>query len=54
MPIVMGRLLDASGHDYRLTFVIGAVYGTIGFCGLLLVHRMFMKLGGPEHYVAPE
>lgn len=54
VPPAVGVLLDATGHLYRETFLIGGILGLLGFFGMLVVHRNFMALGGPGHYRAPE
>lgn len=54
MPPLVGLLLDYTGHVYRYTFVIGAGLALAGLAALLVVHRKFMKLGGPKNYIAPE
>lgn len=53
LPPVVGLILDASGHQYRLTFLMGGILASLGLVSLLVVHRKFMKLGGPKNYVAP-
>ena len=54
LPPTMGLILDASGHNYRLTFISSGLLATIGLSALLVVHRQFMKLGGPRNYAPPE
>jgi MFS family permease len=52
-PLV-GLLIDQTGSVYRFAFLVG---GVLAFIALLLgygVHRRFMELGGPDHYVAPK
>jgi len=53
MPPLIGLVLDWSHHNYRLTFVMGAFFATAGFIALAVVYRKFLKLGGPQNYVAP-
>jgi MFS family permease len=53
VPPGMGLILDASRHNYRLTFVSSGVLATLGLAGLLVVHRQFIQLGGPKSYVPP-
>lgn len=53
LPPTMGRILDASGHNYRLTFLGSGILAALGLAGLLIVHHQFLKLGGPHHYVPP-
>jgi MFS family permease len=54
LPPTMGLVLDASGHNYRLTFVSSGLLSAVGFSALLVVHQQFMKLGGPRNYAPPE
>jgi MFS family permease len=51
---LFGVALDLSGHVYRLTFVMSCGFGVLGTVLLLIVYAKFMRLGGPESYVAPE
>jgi len=53
LPPGMGLLLDASHHNYRLTFLVSGILATLGLIALLVVHQQFLKLGGPKNYVAP-
>jgi MFS family permease len=50
----MGVALDATGHAYRLTYFLGGVLALGGLATLMVVHRKFMRLGGPNDYVAPQ
>jgi MFS family permease len=50
---VVGAIIDFSGNDYRYTFGAGAVLAFIALWSAWHVHGKFMKLGGPENYVAP-
>lgn len=50
---VVGRVLDISGHNYRLTCDIGFVLGVIAVLLLTVVYRYFVKLGGMTAYEAP-
>lgn len=54
LPPAVGAMLDASGHIYRYTFLMGGVFGLLGFLGMLVVNQKFMALGGPKYYEAPE
>lgn len=54
LSIAIGPILDASGHDYRLTFVAGLILCALTIACMYVVYRHFMALGGPKHYVAPE
>lgn len=51
-PLV-GSLIDNSGHVYRHTFTVGCVLALIALAAAGLVHRQFMRLGGPTGYVPP-
>jgi Na+/melibiose symporter-like transporter len=53
VPPLVGLSIDLSGHQYRLTFLYGGILATAGCVGWLFVHRDFLQLGGPKHYVAP-
>jgi MFS family permease len=50
---LMGLCLDSVHHNYRYTFLISAILSVVALIGLTIVHREFMKLGGPDHYKAP-
>lgn len=54
VPPGMGLILDASGHNYRLTFVASSILATLGLGSLLVVYQQFLKLGGSRNYVPPE
>ncbi len=49
----LGKLLDYTHHDYRCTFWIGAILSGLSLLAFWILHIKFMKLGGPESYVAP-
>lgn len=51
--IGMGKVLDLSHHQYRLTYLFGGVFDTMGLIATIMVFRMFLKLGGTKGYVAP-
>jgi MFS family permease len=52
--LLVGQMLDRSGHIYRLTFVAGSSFGIAALVAMWIVHRYFMALGGPKNYVAPD
>jgi MFS family permease len=52
--MLLGKLLDWLGHDYRYTFGLGCLVGLLALAVSLVVYRRFMALGGPRGYVAPE
>jgi len=54
LPPAVGAILDASGHHYRLTFLIGGLLGILGLSALLVVYRKFLQLGGTSLYQPPE
>ena len=49
----MGRVLDHTGHQYRLTYLAGGALDVLGLAATIMVFRMFLKLGGVGSYVAP-
>jgi MFS family permease len=53
LGLLIGPVLDASGKDYRLTFLFGLVLCLGALIPLTVVYRKFMRLGGPAGYVAP-
>jgi len=50
----MGWFLDLSGHHYRHVYIASAVLAMLSVLSGLVVHAQFVKLGGPQRYVAPE
>ncbi len=54
LPPSVGLILDASGHNYRLTFVIGGLLAVLGLVTLVGVYSQFLRLGGPKNYQPPE
>lgn len=54
LPLLLGKMLDFSGHNYRLTFFAGAALSILAILCLGRVHRYWTKYGGPGNYVAPE
>jgi len=53
LPPLMGLIIDASGQNYRLTFVGGAIFSIISVLALLIVYHKFKQYGGPKNYVPP-
>jgi len=51
---VFGIVLDLTGHPYRYTFLMSSGIAVAAMMLMITVHRRFVRLGGPEHYVAPE
>jgi MFS family permease len=54
LPPTVGAILDASGHNYRLTFLMGGLLALFGLSALVVVYRQFLQLGGTKHYEPPE
>lgn len=54
MPTALGAFLDASGHQYRYSFLLASIIAAVASLALWHVHGRFMRLGGPKGYVAPE
>ena len=50
----VGRILDASGHNYRLSYLASGLIGLAAVGATLEVYRRFKKFGGFTGYVAPE
>jgi MFS family permease len=50
----VGQMLDFTNRFYRLTFMFSCTMATVGVVLGLIVHAKFIKLGGPNGYVAPE
>ena len=51
--LVVGWILDESGHVYRYTFALSCAVAVISLISGAMVYRGFVALGGPNHYVAP-
>ena len=51
---LIGQALDFTHRFYRLTFMASCGLTVLGLGLGLVVHSKFMKLGGPNQYVAPE
>jgi MFS family permease len=51
---VMGWFLDLTGHHYRHVYIASAVLAMLSVVTGLVVYTKFVKLGGPQGYVAPE
>lgn len=54
VPVIIGRILDATQHAYRLTFLASGLLSVLAVAASLVVHRRFMALGGLRGYQAPE
>jgi MFS family permease len=53
-PALVGGILDASGHAYRITFWAAGILATGAVFVLLSVEARFRKLGGLTGYCPPE
>lgn len=53
-PLALGRFLDLTDHTYRFTYLIGSGIALLALIAGLVLHRRFMRLGGPAGYQAPE
>lgn len=53
-PALVGGILDASGHAYRITFWAAGILAAGAVFVLLAVEARFRKLGGPTGYHPPE
>jgi MFS family permease len=51
---IAARVLDHTGHCYRLTYLVAPIFDIAGIVAGLIVLRRFLALGGREKYVAPE
>ncbi len=52
-PLVLGRVLDLGGRDYRQTFFWGAALALVALIGFFSLHARWQKLGGQKSYEAP-
>ncbi|MDR1282129.1 MAG: MFS transporter [Opitutaceae bacterium] len=52
-PLV-GALIDINGKSYRCTFGAGLVLALTALFAMGVVHKKFMRLGGPVNYKAPD
>jgi len=48
-----GMVLDAMSHHYQITFVVSGILSIAGAAAFLVLHHLFMELGGPGHYRPP-
>lgn len=53
-PALVGGIIDASGHTYRITFWAAGILAAGAVCVLLAVEARFRKMGGPKRYSPPE
>lgn len=51
---VVGSILDATHHNYRLTYLASAIITAAALAAGLVLHSRFVALGGPKNYTAPE
>lgn len=54
MAPLVGLMIDRTGNVYRHTFGVGAGITALALIAGMIVHRRFMRLGGPDGYLAPE
>ena len=59
--LIVGAIMEHLNHgkppemrDYHLMYLWASVFVGLSFVVMLVVHRYFMKYGGPRGYVAPE
>jgi MFS family permease len=52
--LLVGQLLDRTGDNYRLTYLIGFAMAAANLVVMFVVYRRYMAMGGPGGYVAPE
>jgi MFS family permease len=50
----LGEFLDFTHHAYRFTFLASSALTILSLWAFVVLHRRFLALGGPDHYVAPE
>jgi MFS family permease len=53
LPAILGRFLDLSHHNYRLTFFVSSAIGFVALGCLAMVNRQWQRLGGQENYTPP-
>lgn len=49
----LGAVLDATDHNYRLTFVASSALSLVALMLFVLVYMRWQKLGGARAYIAP-
>lgn len=54
LGLALGPILDYSGNNYRLTFLIGLILCGSAVFAMIVVYRYFIRFGGPKGYVAPD
>lgn len=53
LSLVQGPILDRSGNNYALVWVMGGILCVASTFCLIVVYRKFVKLGGQTSYVPP-
>ncbi len=53
LPVLVGWMLDRSGHIYRYTLLMNFALSVFALCFTAVLYRKFRALGGPDRYVAP-
>ncbi len=54
LPAALGWFLDLTNHTYRYMYLASFGLALLALCASAVVHRRFMRLGGPAGYQAPE
>ena len=49
----LGPLLNHLHHQYSYTYLAAGILDVLGLIATIKVFRMYLKLGGPDRYVAP-
>jgi Na+/melibiose symporter-like transporter len=50
---LIGSFLDHCHNNYRMIYIWGFFWDSMGFVFLWLFYREWRRLGGPEHYIPP-
>lgn len=53
MPPITGFLIDSSGNNYRITFLMNGILCLLALCFFGLFFRAWKKRGGDAAYIAP-
>lgn len=54
MGPLFGYIIDYTGKNYRILFLIGALITLLGVGTLFTVYRKFLQLGGDQNYTPPD
>jgi len=52
--LMVGRLMDFSGHNYRLHYIMSGIGYLLALGPMILVYRGWLNHGGDQNYVPPE